>query len=475
MNRVQIANFRNLLRAGKLARWRRVLTVALVCAGTAVMAQIPLASFNGTDGNEPNGLAQGEDGNFYGTTRMGGADACNCGVIFEITPSGTLSSLYSFDGSAADGSYPNAGLTLGPDGNFYGTTISGGSHEDGTVFQFNPSTAKEKVLWNFAGTPDGQGPVGALVLGSDGNFYGTTTNGGENGSGMVFKITRNGHLAAVYSFCSEGYPCMTTGMEPEASLIQLAGGPFYGTTYSGGEHMSGTIFQVTPAGTLNKLYDFESAPSSGLVLDTGGALYGTIGFPGSIYEIGYLGGTLNTICTFGEAPCNEGEETAGQLLIGNDGNLYGTTPYGGSDNDGIAYQVSPSGTGFAVLHSFAGSDGVNPVSGMIEATSGVLYGTTSSGGANGDGTVFSLTSPTLHRFVETIPIAGPVATNVIVIGNNLTGATSVTFNGKAANFSVVSNTEITATVPSGATAGKVGVVTSTGKTLTSNVEFWVTP
>ncbi len=477
MKRMQVADLRNLFRAGKLARWQRALTVAVVCAGTAMMAQTPLASFNGTDGNEPNGLAQGTDGNFYGTTQLGGAK--NLGAIFRITPSGRLGALLSFSGT--DGSYPNAGLTLGLDGNFYGTTGSGGVNEGGTVFQFNPSTRKLTVLWNFpSGKGDGSEPQASLVLGADGNFYGTTALGGKYSSGMVFKITPSGTLTSLYSFCEEGYPCQATGMQPEASLVQLAGSPFYGTTREGGEHMSGTIFQITPTGTLTKVYDFENSPSSGLVSE-GTHLYGTAGYGGAygygwIYEIGYLGGPPATIYSFcSQTGCPDGEDTAGQLLLGSDDNLYGTTYFGGSDNDGVAYEFNLSTNAFTTMHSFVGSDGLNPASGMIEATSGVLYGTTTGGGANGDGTVFSLRSSTLHGFIESVPIAGPVAANVIILGNNLTDATSVTFNGTDAIFRAVSNAEITATVPSGATTGKVKVVTSTGKTLTSNVEFWVTP
>jgi uncharacterized repeat protein (TIGR03803 family) len=478
MKKVRVANLGNLLGSAVSIRWQRDLALILACAAmaTSVMAQIPLASFNGTDGNQPNGLVQGVDGNFYGTTLTGGANLCSCGVIFKITASGTLSSLYSFGSSSADAMYPNAGLTLGSDGNLYGTTNSGGSNEGGTVFQFNPVTMTEKILWNFPMYKgDGQEPLGGLALGADGNFYGTTSLGGEHTSGMVFKITPSGVLTPLYSFCAESYPCFTTGSNPEATLALVDGAVFYGTTYSGGEHMSGTIFAISPTGTYTKLYDFESAPSSGLLLGTGGRLYGTIGFPGSIYEIGYLGGTLTTICTFGgEPPCDDGEETAGPLLLGGDGNLYGTTLYGGSDNDGIAYRISPAGSGFTVLHSFDNSDGLNPATGMIEATSGILYGTTSGGGANGDGTVFSLAVRSLSPFAETVPIAGRVGSLVLILGSNLSGATTVTFNGTSAKFEVETSTEILARVPSGATSGKVEVITP-GGSLNSNVAFTVIP
>jgi len=494
MKNVRMRNLWNLFGVGMLNRWQRALAVVLVCAATTttVPAQVVvtfknLANFDLTDGNEPNGLVQGVDGNFYGTTDLGGANSCNCGVIFKITPGGNLSALYSFSGP--DGEFPAAGLTLGSDGNFYGTTSSGGSNQGGTVFQFNPSTKAVTVLYNFPETTvDGEYPEAALVLGSDGNFYGTTSGGGKYSSGVVFKITPSGALTTLYSFCKKGYPCTSDGMEPETSLMQLLGGPFYGTTNSGGEHMSGTLFAINPTTkALVKLYDFESAPSSGLVQGSKGELYGTSGYGGaygygSIYEIGYLGGTPTTIYSFcQQQPCTDGENPTGQLLIGTDGNLYGTT-YSGGTGDGAIYLINPTGIGFTPLHNFAGTDGLNPASGMIEATSGILYGTTTGGGTSTAcsgqpcGTVFSLTSNALHRFIETVPIAGPVGPSpVIILGNGLTGATSVTFNGTAATFSVTSPTEITATVPSGATTGRVKVVTSAGKTLTSNVAFVVTP
>ncbi|HXZ40746.1 MAG TPA: choice-of-anchor tandem repeat GloVer-containing protein, partial [Terriglobales bacterium] len=178
MKSVRMTNLRNLFGVGVLNRWQRALAVVLVCAATTttVPAQVVvtfknLANFDLTNGEEPNGLAQGVDGNFYGTTDLGGANSCNCGVIFKITPGGNLSALHSFTGAGegADGGYPGAGLTLGPDGNFYGTTSSGGPNEGGTVFQFNPSTKAVTVLWSFPNANgDGEYPEGALALGSDG-------------------------------------------------------------------------------------------------------------------------------------------------------------------------------------------------------------------------------------------------------------------------------------------------------------------
>ena len=160
-----------------------------------------LYSFTGTDGNDPRaGLVQGSNGNFYGTTYYGGSD--NVGTVFSITPAGVLTTLHSFTGTGTDGKYVNAALVLGSDGNFYGTTNGGGNGGDGTVFSMTPAGVVT-TLYSFSNT-DGGIPEGTLVQSSDGNFYGTTSQGGSSNGGTVFSITPVGGLTTVYTFTGIG-------------------------------------------------------------------------------------------------------------------------------------------------------------------------------------------------------------------------------------------------------------------------------
>jgi uncharacterized repeat protein (TIGR03803 family) len=178
--------------------------------------------------------------------------------------------------------------------------------------------------------------------------------------------------------------------------------------------------------------------------------------------------TIYNFCT--QIACTDGSDARSGVILGSDGNLYGTTYYGGTYNEGTVFRITPAGV-LTTLHSFDGTDGYDPIGVMFQATNGVFYGQTTLGGSGGEGTIFSL-DVGLRSFVETAPTSGTVGTNVIILGNKLTGATSVTFNGTSASFTVASKSEITATVPSGATTGPVKVTTPSG-TLTSNVNFLV--
>ena len=200
-----------------------------------------LYSFSGSpdDANPNAALIQGSDGNFYGTTWDGGAN--NDGTVFKITPAGVETVLYSFSGAHGDGASPNASLIQGSDGNFYGTTTRGGANGDGTVFRITPAGV-ETVLFSFSGSPDDANPLAALVQGSDGNFYGTTWDGGANSDGMVFRITPAGVETVLYSFGAS----LTDGMNPQAALIQGSDGNFYGTTWDGGANNDGVVFEIVP-------------------------------------------------------------------------------------------------------------------------------------------------------------------------------------------------------------------------------------
>lgn len=375
---------------------------------------------------------QGTDGNFYGTTYLGGAN--DQGTIFKLSASGAFTTLHSFDGT--DGSEPLAGVVQAANGDFYGTTYLGGSKNEGTVFKITP-TGTFTTLHSFCsqtGCADGENPFAVLVLGTDGNLYGTTLGGGGGkGFGTVFKITPSGTLTTLHSFCTQS--SCADGKFPQTGLVQASNGNLYGTTISGGAYGDGTIFGITPSGKVTTLYN---------------------------------------VCS--QSGCPDGNYLYANLIQASDGNLYGIMDVGGTNGSGTIFKITLSGT-LTTLYNFCSQsgcpDGQYPAAGLVQDTDGNLYGTTADGGANGDGTVYSL-SIGLAPFVETLPTSGKVGAAVKILGTNLTGATSVSFNGKAAAFTVVSSSEIAATVPTGATAGDVQVVTSSG-TFVSNVSFRVNP
>jgi uncharacterized repeat protein (TIGR03803 family) len=235
----------------------------ILCAtmGIALSAQTftTIHSFDGTDGKYPYaGLIQANNGDGYGTTENGGTSTnCNggCGTVFKITPGGTLKTLYSFcaQSGCPDGQYPYAGLFQDANGDFYGTTAEGGASGFGTIFRITPTALT--TLHSFDGT-DGENPLAGLIQGADGNFYGTTVNGGVNKSqGTVFKMTPGGMLTTLYSFCEQGVLC-PDGAAPLAGLVQAANGDFYGVTVAGGANDGGTVFKITSSGTLTTLYSF---------------------------------------------------------------------------------------------------------------------------------------------------------------------------------------------------------------------------
>jgi uncharacterized repeat protein (TIGR03803 family) len=444
----------------KLSLWKTIGFVCAFCAAAVIDSPAQtftsLASLYGW----PYGsLVQGLDGNFYGTTTWWG------GTVFRITPAGSVTTL----SGVGDGFWPWAGLVLATDGNFYGTTSGGGPDGDGIVFKI---TAGGKFTWlrSFHGS-DGANPVGPLIQATDGNFYGTTEYGGAFDAGTVFKINPGGTLTSLQSFLSGG---------PKAGLVQATDGNFYGTTYYGGTSAGGQIFEMTAEGTLASLYNFcpklpctDGFAPSGLVLATDGNFYGTTQYggtngSGTVFKM-TPGGTLTTLHSFDGT---DGAQPTAGLVQATDGNFYGTTYGGGTYNEGTVFKITPAGE-LTTLHSFDGTDGDSPAAALVQGTNGTFYGTTVNGGASGIGTVFSL-AVGLGPFVETLPTFGEVGATVKILGTDLTGATSVTFDGIAAAFTVVSSSEITTTVPRGAATGKVEVTTPQG-TLISNVDFRVTP
>jgi len=358
---------------------------------SATGALTSLYSFTGgNDGANPvAGLVQGSDGNFYGTTAWGGMDTN--GTVFEISADGALTSLYSFTGGN-DGANPVAGLVQGSDGNFYGTAANGGMDTNGAVFKIS-ATGALTSLYSFTGGNDGANPDAGLVEGSDGNFYGTTSGGGTNDAGNVFKISADGALTGLYSFTGGN-----DGSSPVAGLVQGSDGDFYSTTSGGGTHYVGTVFKITTNGALTSLYSFSGAndggsPVAGLVQGGDGYFYsttssgGTNGGSGTVFEIS-TNGALTSLYSF--ASGNDGAEPLAGLVQGSDGYFYGTTFVGGTYGIGTVFKISSDGA-LTSLYSFTGgNDGYWPEAGLVQGSDGNFYGTASRGGTNGYGTVFKI-------------------------------------------------------------------------------------
>jgi uncharacterized repeat protein (TIGR03803 family) len=286
--------------------------------------------------------------------------------------------LYTFGFTANGfngGGPPQAGVILGKDGNLYGTTVSGGTGA-GVFFKLTPAGAAT-FLFNFGAGQDGQQPCGDLVVDADGNFYGTTYRGGQYGEGTVFKMTPGGQHTVLWSFGSG-----SDGKKPFGSLVLAPDGSLYGTTSEGGSQALGTVFALTPAGVETVLWNF----GTGL----------------------------------------DGQTPEGRLIRGSDGNLYGTTQYGGAAGFGAAYQLTPGGTE-TILHSFAnGADGQGP-QGLIEGTDGDLFGATIGGGANMVGMAFKITKSgvetVLWTFGQGTDGRYPIAAPILGMDGNLYGVT----------------------------------------------------
>ena len=447
--------------------------VSLAMAGiSSAQTFRAIFSFNGTNGTNPNGpLVQGLDGSLYGTTHEGGAH--NSGTVFKVTTAGQLTTLYSFCSQAncADGSYPGVGLLLGKDGNFYGTTWGGGKTDKGIAFKITPQ-GNFTTLYSFCACATGYHSVGALIQGTDGNLYGTTQLAGGAGYGAAFKMTTAGVVTVLHGFCSSN---CSYGAKPNG-LIQASDGNLYGTTLFGNSHDSGgTAFRLTTTGKLTNLATFlcdadsclyGNSPSTSFVQASDGDLYSTTAFtataPNATVFSMTLSGGLSVVYNSNLGP------SEGPLIQATDGNFYATTVKGGTLNGGILFKLTPSGS-LTVLHNFPSWRQDDP--GVMQATDGSFYGTTYDSSTGNYGIIFKETTG-LAPFVKSLPTSGAVGSAVTILGTNLTGATAVSFNGTTAKFSVVSATEINATVPTGATTGMVKVTTPRG-TLSSNVSFAV--
>ena len=383
--------------------------VCTVTNGSGVIAQANISNVNvacatspettiyafagDTDGRYPeSGLTAGTDGNFYGTTVFGGTN--DLGTVYKITPAGVKTTLYSFAGGTGDGQYPASGLDPGDDGAFYATTTAGGAFGFGTFFKITPD-GQETMLYSFGGNGSGATPQGLTHL-DDGNFYGTTTAGGANDLGTVYKMTPAGEQTVLYSFATG-----TDGRSPAAGLSGDSDGNLYGVTYHGGTNDLGTIFRIAPDGTgYTTLYSFAGGAADGqypgvkLRNVADGSLWGSTTSGGAnglgtIFRYDPSSGATTIVHSFAGAP-DDGENPSSRLHRGNDGNLYGVTTYGGYFNLGTFFGITPAGI-LTVLHSFAGdADGQGPDSSLLLTPDGDFFGTTVSGGATNSGTIYKI-------------------------------------------------------------------------------------
>jgi uncharacterized repeat protein (TIGR03803 family) len=320
--------------------------------------------------------------------------------------------LFSFDG--ADGAEPTGALIQATDGNFYGVTSNGGQNGTGAVYRISPwPNWQLTLLYSFGPTTgtDGQNPNGGLIQASDGYMYGTTTAGGVNGTGSVFRISLIGTESTIYSFADS-----TSGdaMTPYGALLEANDGNLYGTGFNGGANGSGAVFRITTAGSETVVYSFGpgSGPDahgvrSAFIQASDGDLYGVSTFGGTnncgtVFKV-TLAGVESVLYSFGGNPGPDGSQPNG-IIQANDGNFYGTTWFGGPDGNGTVFKLTPAGME-TVLYSFTQANsghGLQPSAGLIQANDGNLYGTTTYGGSNGTGTVFVMTlagsGSTLYSF-----------------------------------------------------------------------------
>ena len=374
-----------------------------------------LKSFSGApDGVTPAcTLVDGKDGAFYGTTGAGGTS--NFGTVFRLSQDGSgLVITKNFIGT--DGAVPFTGLVLGTDGNLFGTTYGGGTSNFGTVFGLAKDGSGFAVLHSFLGGTDGKNPAGALIEGSDGALYGATAFGNASTRGTVFKLNKDGTgYSVLHTFT--GNP---DGQKPACKLLEGSDGALYGTTAFGGTTFGGTVFQLQKDGSsYSILYTFQRTggdgndPEAGFVEGSDGVLYGTTAIGGTdnvgtVFKLNKDGSGYAILRSF-LSTGGDAQRPNCDLMEAADGALYGVTGNGGSGGSGgTIYKINKDGSGYAILRSFAGyttGDGGTPKCTLLQETNGVFYGTTEDGGDSDGGCVFALSSAPLPPRIVSLSIS----------------------------------------------------------------------
>ena len=469
-----------LMLASKIAA--PMLAVALLFGVTAASAQtftfkklydFPTKTGDPRNPSTPGVFAQGRDGNLYSTSQAGGIGH---GTVFQLTPAGAVKVLYQFPGSGG----PQGGLTLGTDGYLYGTTRFNGSSNEGTVFKIATDGTGYKTLYSFKPGISGYQPFSAPIQGVDGNFYGTTAYGRTTGlTGSVYKMTPSGFLTTLYEFDN------THGRLPTA-LIQGTDGNFYGTTVSGGTltgtaSINGVIFKMTPAGHLVWVHNFTgtdgAVPYGPIIQARDGNFYGTTKSGGSsgygvVYKI-TPAGVYKVLFNF-NATAGPGTNPYAGLVQATDGKFYGAAVTALAGH-GILYQITLAGA-YTTAYTFTPTTGQLPFVSLFQNTNGILYSDTYGGGTGSlchCGVAYSLNAG-LHPFVALLTTSGKAGLVIQILGNGLTGTTSVKFGTGSASFTVVSDTFMTAVVPATGTTGAVTVATPSGFRVSSKT-FRVLP
>ena len=379
----------------------------------------------GHDGTNPVGtLLLGPQGDIYGAAHDGGAH--NKGVAFELSQASgnwTERILYSFTGKSGDGAWPVGGLI--PQGSdLYGATTAGGSADGGTAFRLSRATSgtwQETILHSFVRTQEGNNLVAGLASDSTGNLYGTAQFGGLDGYGTAFELTAASGYSSTILHIFSGEP---GGAGPDAGLAFDAAGNLYGTTSQGGAHNAGTVFKLVPGLTgwaEQVLHSFKSGtdgfePEAPVVVDASGNLYGTTPFGGTpgkcsgegcgtVYELTNAGSSWVETVLHSFTGIPDGLYPYGGLTLDPSGNLYGTTYEGGSAGHGTVFELTRGSAGWteSVLYNFTGgSDGGLPLANVVFDSAGNLYGTSQSGGSMGHGTVFRLAPSTGGGWTESV-------------------------------------------------------------------------
>jgi uncharacterized repeat protein (TIGR03803 family) len=369
----------------------------------------------GNDGGIPNGLSPGNDGAFYGTTRIGGSNSW--GTVFRLPTNGPPAGLYAFT-NGTDGATPFAPLAQGADGGFYGATMTGGAFGNGALFRVSAGGGLTPLLaFNLT---NGNLPYAGLTPAADSTFFGVCDQGGAGSYGIAYNVTTNGALTILHSF-ADG----SDGGQPLAALLQGSDGNYYGTTYAGGAAGAGTLFQLAANGALTTLVSFNGTngarPRGGLLQDASGDFFG-VTFLGGASSNGILfeltaAGLLTNLYSFTGG--NDGSLPAAGLAYGGDGNFYGTTSGGGIYGKGTVFRLTPGGE-LTTLAQFDGFNGANPQTPLVAGPDGVIYGTTPFGGVNSYGTIFTL------AVSAPLQINTPPAGQSVYIGQSLQFDVAVT-------------------------------------------------
>jgi uncharacterized repeat protein (TIGR03803 family) len=368
---------------------RSILWLAISASLSFAQTLTTLHTFTGGgDGASPYaGLVRDAVGNLYGTTYEGGDD--NQGTVYKLTPVGRESILHAFQGIfQRDGANPYGGVLLDAKGNIFGTTVIGGEDNEGTVYRI-ANVGGETILHSFILGTDGTDPYSNLIMDANGTLYGTTHGGGGEGYGTVFRVAKDGQESILYRFTDLDF-----GIGPKTALAMDAQGRLYGTCPYGGVG-GGFVYRLSTDFNEVDLYNFsgESNPESSLMLGSDGYFYGTTyaggaDGVGSIFKLS-LGGVETVLYSF-TGNDTDGASPYAALVQDAQGNLYGTTYYGGASGAGTVFKLDSTGNE-TVLYSFTGgSDGGNPYGGVVLDPSGNLYGTTTAGGNYDVGTAFKL-------------------------------------------------------------------------------------